>query len=678
MRDRAATVRKRFFLLFLSFLALAPACARKQSASVERLAILPFENLSSNSNLSWIGRAAAAAIVYDLTPSRNVSAQNVESIAASYSMDATRAVQGYFFESNGKVGFRVTVEDLRRTKTVDSFELDGLVSEGVLPLVNGLAAKLSPAARPFGTSKEEAFRDYGQALTAADRPTALRALEAATAADPGFSSAYLAWAKVLAGGGDRDKALKVLAAAKDAHPNAIEAAELEYLLSTVTSDVNAREKALETLTRDAPPNYARLRELAELQLSERKFSGAVRNFEAAAKLSSEDPGIWNQLGYAYAFAQDLAGARRALETYQRALGPADVNGLDSLGEVSFYLGDFAGAEKYFLEASAKNSAELLKAAQARLMTGDLPGADGFFQKYLSAIQATQRELAGYQQAQWEFLTGRRKAGMQRLEQILAKLPGEGPAVGACQLSIWKLQTGDSAGAVSMADQAVKSAQSPAVRNMSAMCRAVAEGSKANSNSPVANAFGLMLARRYAEALPIIEKIYRETNPSFDGQVRTLLAWAYVENGRAADAKQLVALYPIPLSAGDPLFASLIFSKFLSLRDVLLQSKQDHDLYLKLGGDVAHALCVPCRDSSRYLHASIENSLDAARKVRAPRQRADELAFDLRRGNFPRILRIPCIAMLHTIVKMQVRRSAQTFVVETRQAQRFSQIFLEIM
>jgi tetratricopeptide (TPR) repeat protein len=579
---------KRFFLLLLTiFLALGPACSRKESASVERLAVLPFENLSSNNDLGWMGRAVAAAIVYDLTPARNVHAQNVESITSLHSTDATRSVQGYFFESSGKISFHVTVEDLQRTKAVDSFELDGPVAEGILSLVNGLASKLSPAARPFSTSKEEAFRDYGQALSAADRPAALRALEAATVADPGFSSAYLTWARALAGGGDRDQALKVLTAAKNAHPSAIDAAELEYVLSSLSSDVNGREKALETLTRDAPPNYARLKELAELQFSKREFSDAVRSFEAAAKLSGEDPGIWNQLGYAYAFAQDLPGARRALETYQRALGPEDGNGLDSLGEVSFYLGDFAGAEKYFLQANAKNPAaqagELLKAAQARLMTGDLPGADGLFQRYLGAVQSAQRELAGYQQAQWEFLTGRRKAGMARLEQIFTKLPGEGPAVGACQLSIWKLQSGDSVGAAGMADQAVKSAQSPAVRNMSAMCRAVAEGSKANSNSPVANAFGLMLARKYAEALPIIEKIYRETNPSFDGQVRTLLAWAYVENGRAADAKQLVALYPIPLSAGDPLFASMIFPKFLYLRGVVLQSKQSRDLYLKLEG-----------------------------------------------------------------------------------------------
>src|SRR5258706_6253942 len=184
-------------ILITTLLALTSACARKQSASVERLAILPFENLSSNAGLSWMGRAVAAAIVYNLTPSREVYAENVDSMVASHPMNATRAVQGYFFERNGQIGLRVTVEDIRRTKTMDSFELDGPLSEGVLPLVNRLAAKLGQGARVFATAKEDAFHYYGQALNAGDRPAALRALESATASDPGFFLAQLTLAKVL-------------------------------------------------------------------------------------------------------------------------------------------------------------------------------------------------------------------------------------------------------------------------------------------------------------------------------------------------------------------------------------------------------------------------------------------------------------------------------------------------
>ena len=86
------------------------------------------------------------------------------------------------------------------------------------------------------------------------------------------------------------------------------------------------------------------------------------------------------------YAHDVAGARAAFEKYQSLVGAADVNPIDSMGEIYFNNGDFASAEKSFLEAQQKNPAafaggrELLKAAEARLMTGDLSGADGLFER----------------------------------------------------------------------------------------------------------------------------------------------------------------------------------------------------------------------------------------------------------------------------------------------------------
>ena len=52
------------------------------------------------------------------------------------------------------------------------------------------------------------------------------------------------------------------------------------------------------------------------------------------------------------------------------------------------------------------------------------------------------------------------------------------------------------------------------------------------------------------------------------------------------------IYPLPLSAGDPVLASLIFPRFLYLRGVVLQNegkrgkaKQSYELFLKYAGDV---------------------------------------------------------------------------------------------
>ncbi len=93
-------------------------------------------------------------------------------------------------------------------------------------------------------------------------------------------------------------------------------------------------------------------------------------YRVATQLDPEAPQTWNELGYALAWAKDLSGAREALGQYQR-LAPENVNALDSQGEVSYMLGDFKAAAEYFEKAAARNPAELLKAAEARLMAGDL-------------------------------------------------------------------------------------------------------------------------------------------------------------------------------------------------------------------------------------------------------------------------------------------------------------------
>jgi hypothetical protein len=106
----------------------------------------------------------------------------------------------------------------------------------------------------------------------------------------------------------------------------------------------------------------------------------------------------------------------------------------------------------------------------------------------------------------------------------------------------------------------------------------------------------LFARKYAEAVPLLEAIYRETSPTSDGQIRTLLAWTYVDTGRVADARKLVQIYPIPLSSGDPVFVSLMFPRFLYVRGVVLQNegkraeaKKSMDLFQKYAGDVPDIL-----------------------------------------------------------------------------------------
>jgi tetratricopeptide (TPR) repeat protein len=571
----------------------ALSCSRGRKPAVERIAVVGFENLSSNIKLNWASRAIASALVYDLTPSADLHAQTVDSTSGAYTNDASEMLEGYFSESSGQLKMTATLESLGKTKTVASFELGGPASAGVLPLVNQLAKRLNAAARPFGTNKEEVFRAYGKALEGATPEAIADELKTATEADPHFALGYLIWARLLAAEGQREPSVKILQAGRAANPDAIDTAEMDYVAASIASDVDGRVKALETLSRLAPADVNWLRELAGLRLAQRRFQEAARNYEAATRLDGEDAELWNQLGYAYAFEQDLASANRALEHYEQMLGPENSNALDSLGEVNFFLGDFSEAEKYFLEAQEKAGArrgeELVKAAESRLMMGDLAGADGIFEKYLALAQLRQKQAAGFERAQWEFMTGRCKAGMARLEQMIPALDQDQQSLGWSQLSIWKMQTGEEGAAAEMAEKAATLAQSPRARNASALCREIA---LARSNAGGTSAVALLFARKFSAAAPLLEATYRGTSPTLDGQIRTFLAWAEEGTGHLASARPLLQAYPLPLSSGDPVLASMVFPRFLFLRGMVLQNdgkradaKKSFELFLKYAGNV---------------------------------------------------------------------------------------------
>jgi tetratricopeptide (TPR) repeat protein len=573
-------------------LAITPGgCTRPQAEGVVRLGVMPIENLSSDGQLDWRSRAAAAVVVYDLAGARNIFARTTDSLSAAQSMQASRLLEGYFFERNGRVGIRAKLEDLGKARALESFAIDGPASAGFLPLANELARRLSSEARSFGTRNENAFRFYGQALLARDSQAVEQALQAATEADPGFAAGYLDQAKMLAETGNRDRARQVVQAGEHGRLDPIDRANLEYVAATVNGDAGSRLKALQSLVVAAPANAGTFAELGAMRFARREFQQAATEYRAATRINPDEPRAWNELGYALARAKDLSGAREALAQYEK-LAPGDVNALDSQGEVSFFLGDFKTAGDYFERAGAKNPAELLKAAEARLMAGDRQAADALFLRHLGPAARAPGGGAGYQLAQWEFVTGRRKAGMARMEKLTPELQGDLQSLAFSQLAIWHVETGDGKGASDLANQAASRAQGPQARGISSAVRFLASGAWGGSGSKIVDAYAWLFAKKYREALPLLQAAYAETNPSADGQIRTLLAWAYLETGAAAEAGKLLDTYPLPMSSGEPLFASLIFPRYLFLRGAVLQqagkqdeAKESYERYLQYAGDL---------------------------------------------------------------------------------------------
>jgi tetratricopeptide (TPR) repeat protein len=516
------------------------SCSRGDAPGVERLAILPVENLTNDTGLDWIADAAAAVLTYDLTGPKNIHPIRAATIRDARASRATRYLESYFAIERGALAFHFTIEDPVKLKAVRTGVVRAQTTD-VAGAMNRLAKELNADARAISGCDPQALRLYGDALRGRET------IEQAAQASPNCVAVNLDWAAALISKGDHDGAGRICAATL-ALPklDAIDRARAEYLKGTAKGDPAARLEALKRLAALLPSDAETLRSAGTLQLAGRQIQAAVRSWELATQIDPGDPPAWNELGYARAYNHDREGAQRALEQYLKLLPPENWNGLDSLGEVSFYFGDFAAAERYFLDAYKMGDApmELLKAAQAHMMTGDLAGTDAIFARLGNGNPL--------ERAEWEFLTGRRKQALARLNTIL-----KDPRVGL-HLLIWKAQTG-------------------------------LGPSPQGGGDPLSQAISHLLSGRFVEALPILEQVYRVTPPGSDGLVRTLLAWSYARTGRAQEAAKLLDLYPIPIAGnGNPVLASLVFPRFVQLRAEVLHSQKDQQLAVKYAGDLPDA------------------------------------------------------------------------------------------
>ncbi len=158
-----------------------------------------------------------------------------------------------------------------------------------------------------------------------------------------------------------------------------------------------------------------------------------------------------------------------------------------------------------------------------------------------------------------------------------------------QAAIWELQLGLRAGFIAMKDSetVLKSGQNadliPAaiVRFSSVEPKGVAEqqaraersfsGSGGAQVSPLAVAYSLIFAKRYADAAPLWKKLYEKANPS-DSTVRGIYALALEQPGHAAEAASLLKSMPAPAIVLAPSFSNRFIP---SRRHTVLQHQQSN-------------------------------------------------------------------------------------------------------
>lgn len=401
---------------------LMAACSRDPAPSVDRIAVLPFENLSGDPSLDWVAPAAATIVASDMAGASKIVPVRANDTSEGYLAGADRFVHGYFTGKPGDLRFRIEVEN------ASTHTMTGYISESgnFLPAMNAVAKRIDPSARDFSTSNNEAAEAWGRGDG-----------ERAVSLDPGFGDAWLAWIESLMQKGQNADAMSVAdrALAQSGLRTDLSRARIEVLSARLKKNPAAREQAMLKLAKMVPFDTSLLANLAEIEMNAHNFSSAAEQYRKILALNPSDGGVLNSLGYAEGFAGDLDAAQKTFEQYGREAGQRP-NSLDSLGEMFFANGKFSQAEKYFLDAhqlapSFLGGADLLKAAYAHWLAGnDVPGADAIMARYLEFRGSQHDPAVAWREAVWDYATGRR-------DLALEKLKAAPPALAQRQEALWQ-------------------------------------------------------------------------------------------------------------------------------------------------------------------------------------------------------------------------------------------------
>jgi tetratricopeptide (TPR) repeat protein/TolB-like protein len=636
--SRARASRSQITFLLVALGILTTACSRKDPPALQRLAILRFENLTGDDALNWMGRAVSEIMSAELAGSRTTSVVSPGALRtanrlrgarpsaapgisseqdAALLSGATRILYGRVSQIGGRLRVDAALFDTASQKIERSLSATASVSDGVIRLADSLAKELAASVRPFDTQNPEALRQYCAGIESPDAIAAGQAFSRAVDADPNFGEAYVAWALLAARQSNREETARILALAS-VRGNAIaelERARLAAIDAELRGDLTARTRALETIGRLDPTDYTLYRQLAQVNLNARNYAKASENLKAAVALEPNDISLLNQLGYAEMYAGNLAEATKALDEYER-LRPTDPNAPDSLGDVHFSLGQFTQAEKFYRQSFDKdgnfnNGGALMKAAWARLMTGDTGGADGIFNRYLDTRRNAKDPGVEFRGAEWEFLTGRRRQAITRMEAFARSLPVELAPVMApqayAQLAVWELELGDRTHARGFALKAAGThgsgpaflarflTEAPArPSEWSARARQGLPEPPPEQTRKTVLAYALLLQREFQAAEPILRDLYQHSTPDPQEILPVFLAWAQVETGHFEDAARFVQRNPVPNVTPD-FFASLAFPRLLFVRAAVLEKQAQRDaavntyrLFLALSGPEAKA------------------------------------------------------------------------------------------
>jgi tetratricopeptide (TPR) repeat protein len=612
------------------------ACSRPAQTPEERVAILRFENLGPDASQDWMGRALSELVTGQLTgrPGRyaissgtlhalsrgtgprpkaapGVSAESSLAVLAG----ANRVGYGEFAVRGGRLEARLFLEDLPARKYVKVVQATGAAMDAIA-VADSLARQIAPDAQPAIARSNEAVRDYVNAMEGGAADDIMKDAAAAIAADPGFTPAYRLLAEWKALERDTTSALALLEQAAQRAASPLERARIHLQSAGLRNDAAGRREALAEMANADPGNPDQWGMLGEARLAAHSGAEAAAAFRRQLALDPNNRNAWNLLAYADAGAGDLPAAVEALRRYQ-AESPQDPNPIDSLGDVHLMTGHLREAEQFYLAAYKKDpkfmdGAELLKAAMARLMTGDASGATQIQERYAQSLTGSPTHAVEIERAEWIWACGRRREAYQRMLEF-ARAAESNPrreiaARAYAEVAMWSLFLGDRAAAAEMARKAlsVPGAQIPAAAQVAKFLAAgpapeaewAARAGKFFPPNPalaplrdLALACALLLEKEYQPASGILRKLYDEgAHPPGEEGIPVLLAWTLLETGHYQEAAPLLRSAPVPPVTGATVFTPFYFPRLYYLRGLAAEksgkpgeAREAYRLFLQLSG-----------------------------------------------------------------------------------------------
>ncbi len=338
-------------------------------ADVPAVGVLPFRNLTGNTDLDWLGEGLARLVSDNLAQSRHVRVVSLDRLSALLKSHdgqvsaADAAEEGIAYLFSGEIlpavdGYMVSARltDAAAERELVSERLEAVGSEELILGSEQLASaarrglEIPPTesvdiyAADFAASNPEAYESYARGLSSLsdyEYDDAEAALTGALVLAPDFTMARYRLAFTLAETGRTDEALDLIrlaAAEADRLPERearyIRAGEAYISRRYQEAETGYRE-ILERLPYDTEARYFLAHALSAME----RYEDEIEELRILAELEPESASIRSMLGEAHLYLGDLSQAITELQEYVR-LQPDSSNGHHLLADAYRAQGEF--------------------------------------------------------------------------------------------------------------------------------------------------------------------------------------------------------------------------------------------------------------------------------------------------------------------------------------------------